>query len=53
MEKLTEAIRKEAPWDMMFADDIILSRQNHRELEDSLEIWRNALERRSLKVSPS
>ena len=43
MDKLTEDIRKEAPWDMMFADDIVQCRQNHRELED-LEIWRNALE---------
>ena len=29
-DKLTEDIRKKAPWDMMFADDIVLSRQNHR-----------------------
>ena len=38
---------------MLFADDIMLSRQNHRELEDDLEIWRNVLERRCLKVSRS
>ena len=36
---------------MLFADDIVLCRQNHRELEEDLEIWRNALERRGLKVS--
>ena len=36
---------------MLFADDIVLCRQNHRELEEHLEIWRNALERRGLKVS--
>ena len=53
MDKLTEDIRKDAPWDMLFADDIVLSRQNHRELEDDLEIWRNALERRGLNVSRS
>ena len=53
MDKLTEDIRKDAPWDMLFADDIMLSRQNHRELEDDLEIWRNALNRRGLKVSRS
>ena len=53
MDKLTEDIRKDAPWDMLFADDIVLSRQNHKELEDDLEIWRNALERRGLKVSGS
>ena len=38
MDKLTEDIRKDARWDMLFADDIVLSRQNHRELEDDLEI---------------
>ena len=53
MDKLTKDIRKDAPWDMLFADDIVQSRQNHRELEDDLEIWRNALERRGLKVSQS
>ena len=36
-----------------FADDIVLSWQNHMELEDDLKIWRNALERRGLKVSRS
>ena len=53
IDRLTEDIRKDAPWDMLFADDIVLSRQNHGELEEDLDIWRNALERRSLKVSRS
>ena len=53
IDRLTESIRKDAPWDMLFADDIVLSRQNHRKLEEDLEIWRNALERRGLKVSRS
>ena len=38
---------------MLFADVIMLPRQNHRELENDLEIWRKALERRDLKVSRS
>ena len=38
MDKLTEDIRKDAPWDMLFADDIVLSRQNYRKLEDDLGI---------------
>ena len=53
MDKLTEDIRKDAPWYMLFADGIVLTRKNHREQEDDLEIWRNALERRGLKVSRS
>ena len=47
MHKLTEDIKKDAPWNMLFADDIVLSRQNCRELEDDLEMWINALERRA------
>ena len=53
MDKLTEDIWKDAQWDMLFADDIMLSRKNYRKLEDDLEIWRNALEKRGLKVSRS
>ena len=53
INRLTEDIRKDAPWDMLFADDIVLPRKNHRELEEDLEIWRNALERRGLKVNRS
>ena len=51
MDKLTKDLRKEVPWLMMFADDIVLSRQNHRELKEDLKIWRNALEERGLKGS--
>ena len=53
MNKLTEDIRKDAPWNMVFKDDIVLSRQNHWELEGHLEIGRCAVERRGLKVSLS
>ena len=53
VDKLTEDIKKDAPWVMLFANDIVLCRQNHRELEEDPEIWRNALERRGLKVSRS
>ena len=51
MDKLTKNIRKDAPWHMLFAYYIMLSRQNHKEIEDDLEIWRNALKSRGLKVS--
>ena len=53
IDRLTEDISKDAPCDMLFADDIVLSRQSQRELEEDLEIWRNALEIRGLKVSRS
>ena len=52
IDRLTEDIRKDTPY-MLFADDIVLSRKNYRELEEDLKIWKNALERRGLKVSQS
>ena len=30
--------QEERPWDMLFADDIVLPGQNHRELEEDLEM---------------
>ena len=48
MDQLTEDIRKDAQWDVLFEDDIVLSWLNYRELEHDLDNWRNALERRGL-----
>ena len=53
MDKLTEEIRAESPWDMMFADGIVLCREDRRQLQEVLEVWRNALEKRGLKMSRS
>ena len=51
MDSLTENIRKQAPWQMMFADDVVLCAREKDELELELEQWREALEKRGIKVS--
>ena len=51
MDSLTENIRKEAPWQMMFADDVVLCAREKDVLESELEQWREALEKRRMKVS--
>ena len=51
MDMLTKDVRKEAPWDMMFADDVVLCREDKEELEVSLERWRKVFEERGLSVS--
>ena len=51
MDVLTEGVRKSAPWQMLFADDVVLCAQERKELEEELEKWRDALEKRGMKVS--
>ena len=51
MDSLTENIIKETPWLMMFADDVVLCAREKYVLELELEQWREALEKRGMKVS--
>ena len=51
MDSLTENIRKQAPWQMMSADDVVLCARDKDVLELELEQWREALEKRGMKVS--
>jgi len=51
MDQLTGEVRNEAPWSMMFADDILLVSESRKEIEQDLERWRNSLERRGMKVN--
>ena len=51
MDCLTAEVIREAPWDMMFADDVVLCSRTREEAEEKLEDWRRVLEDRGLKVS--
>jgi len=53
MDRLTDDVRREAPWNMMFADDIVIASESREQAEEDLERWRFALERRGMKVSRS
>ena len=53
MDRLTDEVRKEPPWTMLFADDIVICEETREEVERKLECWRYALERRGMKVSKS
>ncbi|KAF7698187.1 hypothetical protein HF521_004697, partial [Silurus meridionalis] len=53
MDRLTDEVRQESPWTMMFADDIVICGESREQVEKSLERWRYALERRVMKVSRS
>ncbi|KAK3520883.1 hypothetical protein QTP86_010611 [Hemibagrus guttatus] len=51
MDQLSEEVRQESPWTKMFADDIVICSESREQVEDHLERWRFALERRGMKVS--
>ncbi|KAK3507426.1 hypothetical protein QTP70_020625, partial [Hemibagrus guttatus] len=53
MDQLSEEVRQESPWTMMFADDIVICSESREQVEENLERWRFALERRGMTVSRS
>ncbi|KAK3551510.1 hypothetical protein QTP70_017369 [Hemibagrus guttatus] len=53
MDQLSEEVRQESPWTMMFADDMVICSESREQVEENLERWRFALERRGMKVSRS
>ena len=53
MDRLTDEVRREPPWTMLFADDIVICEETREEVEQRLESWKYALERRGVKVSRS
>ncbi|KAK3539566.1 hypothetical protein QTP70_010279 [Hemibagrus guttatus] len=53
MDQLSEEVRQESPWTMMFAVDIVICSESREQVEENLERWRFALERRGMKVSRS
>ena len=52
MDRLTDKVRREPPWMMLFADDIVICKETRKEVVQRLESWRYALER-GMKVSRS
>ena len=53
MNRLTDEVRREPPWTILFADDIVICKETRKKVEWRLESWRYALERREMKVSRS
>ncbi|KAK3514119.1 hypothetical protein QTP70_005119 [Hemibagrus guttatus] len=53
MDQLSEEVRQESPWTMMFADDIVICSESREQVEENMERWRFALERGGMKVSHS
>ncbi len=53
MDRLTDTLREQSPWTMLFADDIVLCGNTLEEVQRKTERWRKELERRGMRVSRS
>ena len=53
MDTLVKGVQKELPWNSSYADDVVLMGEIRENMEEDLERWRYALERRGMKVSRS
>ena len=54
MDRLTDEVKRETPWTMLFADDIVICKETREEVERRLECKRYALKReREMKLSRS
>ena len=51
MDELTAHIQEQAPWCMLYADDIVFVDESRDSLNAKPERWREALESKGFKVS--
>ena len=51
MDCLIGHIQRKAPWDMLFADNVMLCEKTRKEVEERLEMWRGAMEDKRMRIS--
>ena len=51
MEVLTRDVRQGLPWELLYADDLILVADSMDELGDKMVRWKDCMERKGLKVN--
>ena len=51
MEEATKSIRRGDPWELLYADDLVLTAESRQEMEEMLITWSNAMELRGLKIN--
>jgi len=51
MNEDTKQIKGKAPWYMLFANDIMLPGENREEINQILDVWRLALEKKGLSIN--
>ena len=48
---LSEEIRRDLPWEMLFVDDLVISTDDEKSLQENIWKWQRCMERRGLCVN--
>ena len=51
LDCMTREVQREAPWDILFADDVVVCSETMEEVKQRLEMWREVMEARGVRVS--
>ena len=51
MEEASKECRKGTPWELLYADDLVLTGESKDEVINMFRKWRNDVERRGLKIN--
>ena len=51
MEEATKDCRRGVPWDMLYADDLVLTAESRAEVLERFDSWKDAMESKGLKVN--
>ena len=51
LEEATKECRRSVPWDLLYADDLVLTAESKAEVLGQLNEWKNAMESKGLKVN--
>ena len=51
MDVVTREIREGLPWELLYADDLVLIAESEDELKQKLKIWKDSMEAKGLKVN--
>ena len=51
MEESTKLTRGDGPWELLYADDLVLTAESKEEVTDMFNRWKEGMEQRGLKIN--
>ena len=51
MAQVNELVRGDGPWELLYADDLVLTAVSKEEVTDMFNTWKEGMEQRGLKIN--